>query len=118
MFGEAWCILSAKYGFVFPNDEIENYNVTFRSRSSEVIDVPRLREQVAAKRLSRFTSVQILGGSKYVERTVAAFASSRLSIEAPLAGLRIGEAMRAVEAATTSGTLLRNSGPANLRRCG
>ena len=29
---DQWVILSAKYGFLFPNDKIEDYNVTFKSK--------------------------------------------------------------------------------------
>jgi hypothetical protein len=101
-FGEAWCVLSAKFGFVLPDDEIENYDVTFKNRSPDLITVCRLREQIVAKKLDRFAVIQVLGGSKYVDRVVAAFEGTELKIQAPLAGLRIGEAMHAVQVAILS----------------
>lgn len=101
-FGEAWCILSAKYGFVLPEDAIEKYNVTFKERSSEVVTLSKLKEQIVSKRLNRFGAVQVLGGRDYVARIESAFAGTGLEIKAPLAGLRIGEAMREVQDAVNS----------------
>lgn len=105
-FGEGWCILSARFGLVLPEEEIENYNVTFKHRTSELVTVAKLIEQVAAKRLGRFRVIHVLGGEAYVERVVCAFAGSGVTIRAPLAGLRIGEAMHAIQEAVDSGSPL------------
>jgi hypothetical protein len=106
-FGEAWCILSAKFGLMLPEDEIENYNVTFKHRrNTELVTLSELSKQVKEKGLSRYRTIQVLGGREYVDKVVAAFAGSGVQIQAPLAGLRIGETMHAVQAATDSGVPL------------
>ena len=47
--------------------------MTFKHRTSELVTVERLKEQVAAKRLGQFRTIQVLGGEAYVNRVVAAF---------------------------------------------
>ena len=86
MFGQSWCILSAKFGLVLPDEEIENYNFTFKQHSSGLVTVPRLKEQIAAKRLDRFRVIQVLGGKEYVDRVKAAFAGLGPMVDAPLGG--------------------------------
>ena len=45
-FGDSWVILSAKYGFLNPDDIVEGpYNVTFKRRSPRPIDGAALRQQ-------------------------------------------------------------------------
>ena len=39
-YADAWVILSAKYGFLSPNDLVDGpYNVTFKKRSTQPIEV-------------------------------------------------------------------------------
>lgn len=106
MFGESWCVLSAKYGLVLPDEEIENYNFTFKHRSPELVTVASLIEQVVAMHLDRFRAIQVLGGKEYVDRVSAAFAGLRPTIEAPLSGFRIGESLQAVQGAVDRGVPL------------
>ena len=86
-FGESWCILSAKFGLMLPDEDIENYDVTFKHHSPELVTVPRLKEQAAAKGLDRFRVVQVLGGKEYVDRVRLAFGGFRATVESPLSGL-------------------------------
>ncbi|WP_202080631.1 DUF6884 domain-containing protein [Caldalkalibacillus salinus] len=68
-FFDHWVILSAKHGFLYPTDMIhEDYDVSFLSKSDEVIGIDRLTDQVQSKNLADFTEVHVLGGKKY--RTV------------------------------------------------
>jgi putative addiction module CopG family antidote len=103
MFGDSWCILSSKYGLILPHEEIENYNVTFKERSGEQVRVDRLRQQAIEKHLDQYREVQVLGGKAYVTRARRAFEGSHTSVTAPLEGLRIGEAMQAVQRAIDAG---------------
>jgi hypothetical protein len=89
-----------------PEENVENYNATFKLRSPELVTVGRLKEQLTAKNLDRFQRVQVLGGKEYVERVRAAFAGSIVDIETPLAGLRIGEAMHKVKTAVDEATIM------------
>jgi len=103
-FGDAWVILSAKYGFVPPDFEIPvPYEVTFDRITPEVVSMTRLREQVAEQRLDRFTVVVGLGGKTYRAVVEAAFAGPASTLVFPFAGLPIGTAMRAVNRAVASG---------------
>lgn len=45
-FFEDWVILSAKHGFLFPEDMIHgNYDVSFNSKSDEIISTQKLKCQ-------------------------------------------------------------------------
>lgn len=48
----SWCILSAKYGFLFPNDVVLGpYNVSFNDRKTNPITTKELSAQVIEKDL-------------------------------------------------------------------
>jgi hypothetical protein len=71
-FAEHWLILSANYGFIEPDFIVpENYNVSFYG--DDAVAVSTLREQVAAKNLTRFRTVGVLGSDTYWRRVVEAF---------------------------------------------
>ena len=73
-FYEDWIILSAKYGFLYPNDIIPaTYDVTFNSLNSEVISISELKEQINNKKLNQFEDIVVLGGAKYREIVKEAF---------------------------------------------
>lgn len=93
-FGDRWVILSAKYGFLDPDDMIEDYNVTFKVKKSGPISVDELREQVKSKRLDSYNEVTVLGGKEYLEVVRRAFEGMGCVVEAPFEGMRIGERMR------------------------
>lgn len=102
--GADWVVLSAKFGFLRPDDIIPGpYNVTFKKRSTNPIDVATLRFQVRDLGLESYDEVIGLGGKEYRAAIEAAFAGSAVALRFPFAGLRLGAAMAAVKKATRSG---------------
>ena len=66
-FGDRWVVLSAKYGFLDPDELIEDYNVTFKSKKSGPISNFDLQKQVTEKELDDFDEVVVLGGIEYLD---------------------------------------------------
>jgi hypothetical protein len=65
---DSWCILSAKYGFLFPDDIIPGpYNVTFNNKNTNPITIEELAFQVKNKGLGSFNKYIVVGGKNYVE---------------------------------------------------
>lgn len=91
--------MSAKFGFVLPDELIPNYDVSFTRGGSGLVDQYTLRKQIREKALDRYKAVQVLGGSAYVARAREAFGHYGIYVADPLKGLRIGEAMKAVQSA-------------------
>ena len=66
MFFENWVILSAKHGFLRPNDIVlENYDLAFDSKSDEVISIEQLQKQLVDKSLLQFDEIVLLAGKKH-----------------------------------------------------
>lgn len=66
MFFENWVILSAKHGFLRPNDIVlENYDIAFDSKSDEVISIEQLQKQMVDKSLLQFDEIVLLAGKKH-----------------------------------------------------
>ena len=66
MFFESWVILSAKHGFLRPNDIVlENYDLAFDSKSDEVISIEQLQKQLVDKSLLQFDEIVLLAGKKH-----------------------------------------------------
>jgi len=64
---DSYVILSAKYGFLFPDDIIPGpYNVTFNDPSTNPISLEELRRQAEEKGLMRYDEIVVLAGRKYV----------------------------------------------------
>jgi hypothetical protein len=62
-----WVILSAKHGFLLPDDIVPcNYDVSFNSKSPEIITNDQLKKQVNQKKLDEFEEIVVLGGKKYI----------------------------------------------------
>src|SRR5687767_11982125 len=77
--GNAWIILSAKYGFVPPETLIAGpYEVTFKQSSTGPVAADTLRHQVSDLGLNRFDVIVGLGGKDY-----------RAAIEAALAEMSV-----------------------------
>ncbi|MEK3713825.1 DUF6884 domain-containing protein [Paenibacillus sp. FSL R7-0333] len=73
-FFDHWVILSAKYGFLYPEDVIpEDYNVSFINTSSETIQIAQLKEQTERKGLFKYKEITVLGGKHYADRVKAVF---------------------------------------------
>lgn len=61
-----WVILSAKHGFLFPNDIVpENYDVAFQSNHPQIIDTRELKCQVTEKQLDSYSEIVVLAGAKH-----------------------------------------------------
>ena len=100
---KAWCILSAKYGFLFPDDIIPGtYNVSFNDRTANPIGEDELIEQIRRLNLDRFERVVVLGGKKYVEKIKRVFCP--VEVASPLGGCRgIGYMMQKLNTAILNG---------------
>lgn len=63
-----WCILSAKYGFLFPEDMVNGpYNVSFNFKRSKPISKEELSEQVRRKPIDDYEKIVVLGGKNYTK---------------------------------------------------
>ncbi|MED2754075.1 hypothetical protein P4278_07335 [Bacillus thuringiensis] len=66
MFFENWVILSAKHGFLRPNDIVlKKYDLAFDSKSDEVISIEKLQKQMVDKSLLQFDEIVLLAGKKH-----------------------------------------------------
>lgn len=66
LFFDEWTILSAKHGFLLPNDPVpENYNLSFGMKGKDIIPLSMLKEQILNKKLTGYDEIIILGGKKY-----------------------------------------------------
>ncbi len=69
-----WVILSAKYGFLFPNDIVpRTYNVSFINPTPEMITLEDLKIQAENRGLTAYDEITVLGGKHYVNRVQAIF---------------------------------------------
>jgi hypothetical protein len=83
-FFDNWVILSAKYGFLFPEEVInESYNVSFIKPSDETITLQALKEQAERKGLYNYQEITVLGGKHYVGRVTSIFDQGQ-TIKLPL----------------------------------
>lgn len=99
-FADTWVILSAKYGFLAPEDLLPGpYEVTFKKASTGPIVVARLQEQVRTLGLDQAEHVVGLGGVEYRRAIDGAFYGTGLSLAFPFAGLSLGYTMQAVKRA-------------------
>lgn len=87
LYPDNWCILSAKHGFLFPNDLVDkDYNVSFNDPSAETISIRQLQEQVDSNPLmKRAEIVVVVAGSAYAEIVNRVFHKGTI-IVTPLAG--------------------------------
>jgi hypothetical protein len=103
-FGDAWIVLSAKYGFIAPDFQIpEPYDVAFTKPKTSPIAVDALRQQVLKQQLHRHSVVVGLGGAAYRDAIAAAFAPFPVRLAYPFAGLPIGKMMQATKLAIATG---------------
>lgn len=64
---DSYCILSAKYGFLWPDDIVPGpYEVTFKKPSTKPISIKDLREIASQKNLIIFDELIIIAGKDYV----------------------------------------------------
>jgi len=101
-FGDAWLILSAKYGLIPPDFIIPGpYNVTFNHPAADTVTIEQIQAQAQRLGLERYSTIIGLGGKEYRRILVAAIAKfdGDQRFQFPFAGLPIGKAMRAVKQA-------------------
>jgi hypothetical protein len=86
--GQPWIVLSAKYGFLDPEELVPGaYDTTFAQKSPDLVPVETLRRQLTSKQLARYDEVVVLGSKAYASHVRAAFAGTRVRIRTPLAGV-------------------------------
>lgn len=98
-----WCILSAKHGFLRPDDFVPGpYNVTFKDSKTKAISKEKLNQQAANMGLLSYDQIVVLGGKQYSDRVIQIFTNHKISL--PLQGCRgIGYMMQRLHEAVTSG---------------
>lgn len=104
-FFDQWMILSAKHGFLWPQDVLEsNYDVAFDSPSELVISRDCLRQQILDKGLTQFDEIVVLGGKKYARVVLDIFDPQSYTLRFPLAGCKgIGYMLQRLNEAVRSG---------------
>lgn len=102
----SWCILSAKYGFLFPDAIVPGpYNVSFNDKSTNPITLEELVSQKHEKGLYVYENIIVLGGKNYREIIKDAFPER--DIHCPLKGYKnIMQMMRALNSSIKSGELI------------
>ncbi|GAA4726819.1 DUF6884 domain-containing protein [Brevibacillus fulvus] len=104
-----WLILSAKHGFLLPDDQVPgNYDVSFGSGHPETISAEQLRTQATEKGLYQFDQLVILGGKKF--RPIVAAVFPQTPADFPLQGCPgIGKMLQRLHQAVASGQELSQS---------
>jgi len=99
----SWCILSAKYGFLFPEDIVPgNYNATFKDKKTNPITLEELSVQLREKHLDVYYRTIVLGGKEYVDMVKRLFPGKH--IHSPLQSYKgIGHMMGALNEALRKG---------------
>ncbi|MFN8663836.1 MAG: hypothetical protein U0075_18220 [Thermomicrobiales bacterium] len=106
-FGDAWIMLSPKYGFIAPQFVVPaTYDISFRLPATNPVSVEKLQRQVRDLGLDGYTDVTALGGAGYRGAITAAFEGTGATLHAPFAGLPIGKMMQATKAAVEAGNVL------------
>lgn len=96
--GTKWIILSAKFGFIFPEFTIAGpYEVTFKRKSTMPVSIATLKQQICDLRLAEFQLVIGLGGKEYRAAVSQAFVGMNVELQFPFAGLPVGKSMKATK---------------------
>ena len=91
---DSWCILSAKYGFLFPDEVVQGqYSECFHNKTSNPITLENLFLQIKSKELDKYEKIIILGGNYYTDMVKKLF--SEKEVFNPLNGCKgIGHMMK------------------------
>lgn len=109
-FSDRWVILSAKYGFIIPEFIIlQDYDVSFKNRQTQIISVQKLTEQAKELELPRFHLAISLGGQGYFEAAANSLGTLGIQVAAPLQGLRIGHRQKILRKALAGSKTLEYS---------
>ncbi len=64
----SWCILSAKYGFLFPDEVIQGpYDECFHNKASSSVTLDELSLQIKSRELDEYDRIIVLGGKYYTD---------------------------------------------------
>lgn len=90
----SWCILSAKYGFLFPDEVVHGqYSECFHNKTSNPITLENLFLQIKTKELDKYEKITILSGNYYTHMMKKLF--SEKEVLNPLNGCKgIGHMMK------------------------
>lgn len=90
---DAVAILSAKYGLLLPNDEIEPYDLSLKYMSSEEREAwaERVFKQMKSRLNLEVGKVYFHAGENYREHLILKLEEIRISCEAPLKNLVFGK---------------------------
>ncbi len=70
----SWCILSAKYGFLYPDEVVKGpYNECFHNKASHPITPDELSLQIKSMGLDKYERIIILGGNYYTSMIMNLF---------------------------------------------
>ena len=102
----SWYILSAKHGFLLPDDVIPGpYNVSFNKKITNPISLKALSKQSIDKKLDKHENIVVLGGKNYTEIAKQVFVGK--TVLNPLSGCKgIGYMMGKLNDAIVSGRSL------------
>lgn len=79
-YSSSWCIISAKHGFLFPEDIVPGpYGVTFSKQVPKPITVEELKEQAAKKGLKKYQKIVVITGKEYAWRVKQVFSEKEIS---------------------------------------
>ncbi|WP_338781688.1 DUF6884 domain-containing protein [Metabacillus sp. FJAT-52054] len=102
-FFSSWVILSAKHGFLKPEELVPgNYDLAFQMKHPEIISIRDLRNQLDKKKLNNVDQIFMLGGKKFDRILSEVFGKS---VQFPLKGSKgIGEMQRKLKTAVETET--------------
>ena len=91
---DSWCILSAKYGLLFPDEVVQGqYNECFHNKISNPMTLDELYLQIKSKELDKYEKAIILGGIYYTNMIKNLFKG--IEVYNPLNGCKgIGHMMK------------------------
>lgn len=91
---DSYCILSAKYGFLYPNETVDGpYDECFHLKDTNPITIEELQLEIKDKELDKYRTIFILGGKHYFELIMELF--PKKEIINPLEGCKgIGDMMK------------------------
>ncbi|MCZ3367375.1 MULTISPECIES: DUF6884 domain-containing protein [Methanobacterium] len=101
----SWCILSAKYGFLFPDEVVQGqYSECFHNKTSNPITLENLFLQIKSKELDKYEKITILGGNYYTHMMKKLF--SEKEVLNPLNGCKgIGHMMKKLNSLINTASL-------------
>lgn len=83
-----WVILSAKHGFLLPDDLVPaNYDVAFGTKNAAIMTAEALRHQRKEKGLMDYQEIIVLGGKKY-RKVISEIFDEEDHVTYPLAGCK------------------------------